>query len=398
MKNITEQEFETLIELLRKNMEYYVNCLEPNRYFLGLANGENINLTFPRSKVPHLLGIQIDKIIGTGIVKRDITAYELLQKLLDSDITYYKLKNANFSIDNLFSEYIKEKLLIFSDILKIRTDDLECIIKYYPDRTYMNGVATHNSDYFIIRKHEQDTYSALGIKKENENSNKYIPVTSRYFASKEELNEFLGILRNQEVTYPHTFSVENYFKDYSNKIHSKYEEKLKWCRTSKLLSDKFGLIPVNNSDTINTLERVLNFAHEKENRKSIIYSIADSVKDGYMIDKKDMLERIDTYLPDELDNLIDILNDHMYSNSSTEVKPEQSYSELTNRLAELERKNKELQNEIEDKNDKLNSAYSDIENLNRQLDAQEEYINIYEEAHNKVLSLRNSKENKGMSR
>ena len=390
MKNITEQEFETLIDLLRKNIEYYVNCLEPNRYFLGLANGESINLTFPRAKVPHLLGIQIDKLVGTGIVRQDISAYDLLQKLINCDISYYKLKNANFSIDNLFSEYIKEKLLIFTDILKLRTDDLVCIVKYYPDRTYINGVATHNSDYFIIRKHDQDTYSALGIKKEYENSNKYIPVTSRYFANKEELNEFFGILQNQELTYPHTFAIQNYFKDYSNKFYSKYEEKLRWCRTAKLLSDKFGLIPVNNSDTINILERILNLAHEKETRKSIIFSIADSIEDNTMIDKREIIETKDTLLPDELDNLIDIINDHMYSNPSSEVKPEYSYSELTNRIAELERKNSELQQELEMKEDKLTNAYSDIEGLSRQLDAQEECINIYEEAYKKVLTLRDN--------
>ena len=398
MKNISVQEFDSIIEALSKNISCYEKCLETNKYFFGLANGENINLTFPRSKVAHLLGIKIEKLVATGIVRMDTPSYDIVQKLINSNISYYMLKNSNFSIDNLFSEFITDKLYIFIDLLKIRTDDLYCIIKYYPDRTYITGEDKHNSDYFIIRRHENNTYSALGIKKERENSNRYIPVTSRFFANKNQLDDFFSMLKNQEVTYPHTFAVENPDKAYSHKIYSKYEDKIKWCRTSKLLAEKNKLIPVNNSDTINVLDRLLNYTHEKETRESIIYSLIDSIRSGSLIDKEEIVETKETTIPDEIGSLIEAINDNLYSNNSNDVRGEYSYSELTNRIAELERKNSELEQVIIKKDDEISNVSEEVNRLNEQLNKTEECLNIYTEASAKVLQLRNTNVEQSITR
>lgn len=389
MSTINLQEFEQIVGELKRNIEYYENCLETNKYFLGLANGENLNITFPRNRIPHLLGIQIDKLAAAGIVRMDTPIYEVVKKLINSDITYIGLKNHNFDADNLFSKYVVQKLHVFTDIIKLRTDDLVCIIKYYSDRSYSTGELAQNSDYFIIRKHDENTYSALGIKKEYENSNNYIPVTARYFENKDELNEFLYTLKNQEITYPHTFSIQNYFKDYSNKIYSKIENKLNWCRTSKQLSDKFGLVPVNNNDLIIVLEKFLNSIHDKDNSKAIMYYIADCIKNGVIIDKKEIKETKDiAEIPEELEALIDSINDHIYSNSNFEVGSEYSYSSFTNEIEILDKKLNDKEKELDYTKEELEAAKQEIEKLKAELALSNKCLDMYEEASSKVYELR----------
>jgi len=389
MSTIGIQDFEEIVDALKRNVDYYENCLESNKYFLGLANGDNLNITFPRSKIPHLLGVKMDKLSAAGIVRLDTPVYDVVKKIINCDITYIGLQNLKFDVDNLFSDYIKQKLYIFSDIVKLRTDDLVCVIKYYSDRTYTIEEQAQNSDYFIIRKHEGNTYSALGIKKEYDNSSNYIPVTARYFEDKTKLNEFLATLKNQEITYPHTFAVQNYYKDYQNKFFSKTEKKLEWCRTAKILSDKFGLVPVNNNDSIITLERLLNSFHDKDNSKSILLYIADSIKNNSLIDKKEIMEtKYISEISEEMENLIDIINDQIYSKSSFDIGEEYSYTSFKNEIELLDNKLKDKENELDYTKEELVASRNEIEKLKAQLANANQCLNIYEEANNKVLELR----------
>ena len=79
MEKINITDFENIVEALRKNVEYYERALEPTRYFMALANGDRVNLSIPQKTIGHLLGIKIDALRGSGIVKSDIKIYEVLQ-------------------------------------------------------------------------------------------------------------------------------------------------------------------------------------------------------------------------------------------------------------------------------------------------------------------------------
>ena len=398
MEKINITDFENIVEALRKNVEYYERALEPTRYFMALANGDRVNLSIPKKTIGHLLGIKIDELKSSGIVKSDIKIYEVLQKLINCDMTYQSLKNKNFPLELLFSEHIAKKLEIFIDIIKIRTDDLVCVLKYYSDRAYLQGENAINCDYFIIRKHDGGVYSALGIVRDDFDSRKFVPVTSRLFLNKEELDEFLSLFKNQEITYPTTFSIENYQQEYQKTIYSNLDNKLKWCKELKYLSMEYGLIPVNNSDVMFIIEKFMNSNRDNNNQTSIINAIIDSMKGGSVIDKTYLMESLGIkFIPEEVEALIDALNDHICSNAATfNVGEEYSYTELTNRINELEEENNSDKKELERVQAQLRIAQEEIERLKEQLAVSEQCIDIYSGAAAKVLALRES--SKGLSK
>ena len=191
---ISMNEYEQIIEELRRLIKYYDIGLVDNQYDMILANGDRIYLTFPKGHVAHLLGVYTEK-LKKGSNLED--SYKVLKKLIDSDITYFDLKKM-FGEDNvgtIFSNFINRKLETFVDTLKVRTDDIYCVIKYKTDRSYATGENTQNSDYFIVRKHDKK-YSALGICK-GTGYNDYIPVTSRLFEDEEELNAVFTMFKDK---------------------------------------------------------------------------------------------------------------------------------------------------------------------------------------------------------
>lgn len=396
MKNISLQDFENIVAALERNVGYYERTLEANKYYMTLANGEYMNIVIPKSRIGHLLGINIDDLRASGIIRMDTSIYDVIKKLIESELTYISLKNKNFAPEKLFSDYIEKKLEIFVDIVKIRTDDLECIIKYSSDRTYTTGDYAMTSDYFLIRKHDSDIYSALGLIYDK-NFKKYVPNTSRLFNSREELNQFLSTLKNQEVTYPTSFTVDNYDQEYHRTFYSYLDLKLIWCKKIKNISHNFGLIPVNNNDIICIIEKFMNTNRDYSNNISVITSILENIKSGSIIEKKYLMESLGIrYISDEISELIDSINDNLYSNTSTEISPEYSFTELTNQINELEQQKNGYKTELDQTQDELRKAQEEIERLRQQLEISDQCLSIYSEASAKVLSLR--EQNNGLTK
>ena len=388
MKNISLQDFENIVDSIEKNVRYFEKSLEANKYSMNLANGDYINIAIPKKCIGHLLGIKIDDLSVSGIIRKDTSIYEVIRKLINYEITYHSLKSKNFAPERLFSDYIEKKLEIFADIVKIRTDDLEYIIKYSADRTYTISDYAITGDYFIIRKHESEIFSALGLIFDTD-LKKYVPVTSRLFNSREELNQFLSTLKNQEVTYPTSFTIDNYDQQFHKTFYSYLDSKIIWCKKLKTLSHNFGLIPVNNNDIIFIIEKFMNTNRDNSNNIAVITSILESVKSGSIIEKKYLMELLGIrYMSDEISELIDSINDHLYSNTSMGISPEYSFTELTNQINELEQQNDGYKNELDKTKDELRKALEEVERLKQLLEISELCLNIYSDASAKVLSLR----------
>jgi len=388
MEKINLNDFDNIIACIRSNVGYFERTLEANKYSLNLANGDYINIVIPSNCIGHLLGIKIDELKSSGIIRMDTSISEVIRKLINSEITYQGLKNKGFPIEKMFSEFIEKKLEIFTEVIKIRTDDLEFIVKYSTDRTYTSSDYAIKGDYFIIRKHEDEIYSALGLVY-NENMRKYIPNTSRLFINKEELQRFLSTLKNQEVTYPTCFTIDNYDQDFHKTFYSKLDEKLIWCKKLKFLASNFGLIPVNNSDVLFIIEKYMNANRDNSNNISVITAILENIKSGTIIEKKYLMESLGIrYMSEEVSELIDTINNYLYSNTKVEIAPEYSFTELTNRINELEKENNSDKKELERVQAQLRIAQEEIARLNQQLEISNQCLNIYEEANAKVLELK----------
>ena len=381
MEKITLQDFENIVNCIEKNVNYFERTLEPNRYYMNLANGERLNIVFPKSNIGHLLGIKVDGLRASGIVRIDTPIYEIIRKLIDADLTYQGLVNKNFPVESLFSDYIAKKLEIFTEIVKIRTDDLLCIVKYYSDRTYDSTENVQNCDYFIIRKHDEEVYSALGIKLDNNNNNKYIPVTSRLFCNKKELNEFLASLKKQEVTYPTSFTIDNYEQDYHKTFYTTLESKLRWCKFFKNLSSSYNLVPVNNNDVLFILEKFMNSNRDNDNNISVINSIVENIKNGSIIDKSYFMESLGIrFMSEEVVSLIDAINDYIYSKSSFSVSSEFSYSNLQKQLEESEEEKNKYKKELRKSQEELRKAKKEIEEMRQKLALANQGLNVFEDS------------------
>lgn len=364
-------DFERIINKMKEKIKYYEIALEANQYYFGLANGDNINLTFPKNNIAHLLGVYTEKLKSTNIVKNNASSYEILKKLVDYNLTYNDIKNINsgFDISELFSEYVESKTEIFTDILKVRTDDIYCIIKYCSDRTYTTGEEKENSDYFIIRKNDKK-YSVLGIVK-NDNRNNYVPVTSRLFNNYEELSEFLRKnAKNQEITYPASFRIDNYDKEFSKNFFPTLDEKLEYNRTLKDIAFKYKAIPSTNRDILFILEKSLNSRQKTSNYSSILSLIKESIMAGNIISKEEVKQLLDdSDIPGELETLIDSCNDLIFFNSKTDDSVEISYSSIQNENESLKKQLEEMKKELlelKEKNKSLeeeNSGLKESENI-----------------------------------
>lgn len=359
MQTMNSTQYDEIIGKIKFNLEAYEKNLKNDKYTLGLANGDFINITFPSNNIPHLLGVYTDKLRGVGVVTNRTPASTILKKLTNYEISYYDMKNKNFDVNNLFSEHILSKLEIFIDNLKVRTDDLYCIIKYNSNRTYTTGEEMEKCDYFIVRKHDRK-YSALGLVETDIKSN-YLPVTSRLFNNEQELDEFLNkVAVNQEITYATSYKATNFHMDYNKTFYTTLEDKLQLNKNLREIALKVNAIPSISRDFVATIERLLNNRQKSTNNSSILNLVKECILSNNIVEKEEVIQMLDgEEIPNDLDSFIDACNDLIYSKSSSNPTIESTYSSM-------EKDNKSLKEELELLKQQLLEANANIEKLQQE--------------------------------
>ena len=383
---LTLNEYEEIIEKLTKLVRYYDNGLSDNEYGLFLANGDKIYLTFPKVHIAHLLGVYTEK-LKKGTNPED--SYKTLKKLVNSDITYFNLRKifGDENVGTIFSSYIDRKMETFIDTLKVRIDDIYCVVKYKTDRSYATGENTQNSDYFIIRKHNKK-FSALGICKTGEYDD-YVPVTSRLFEDEEELNEFLNkIAKHQEISYPTYFKIENKSKYFKVQINSTTDEKLECARRLVELGKTFEAIPSNTSDSMYIMGKSIDGIQKRFNNWSILKNITQCIKEGTFIEKQEVADAFDDkMIPGDISELIDASNDIICTNYGHDKYEVDSYSEVKNENIALQAELEALKLTLAEKEALITSLESDKTQLTEENEKQNEKLNILNDAFEKVRTL-----------
>ena len=383
---ITLGKYEEIIEKLKSLVKYYNIGLEDNMYDMYLANGDKIFLSFPKGHIAHLLGVYTEKL------KKDNNqedSYKILKKLVESDISYFDLKK-KFGEDNvgaLFSNYIDRKLEAFVPVLKVRTDDIYCVVKYKTDRSYATGENTQNSDYFIIRKVE-DKFSALGICKSGD-YDEYVPVTSRLFDDEKELNIFLEkVAKHQEITYPTYLKIENEPKEYSKTVMPTQDDKLELAERLTKLGKKFEAIPSNTNDSLYVISKSIDSKQKRFTNWSILKGITECIKEGTFIDKDEVRKNFtDKNIPWDISELIDATNDIICANYGHEKYGIDSYSEVKNENISLKDELEALKLTLAEKEALITSLQDEKTQLIEENEKQNEKLNIYNEAFEKVRGM-----------
>ena len=153
---MNQPKYSEIIEQLQNCVNAYERSnMDDNKVTLYLANGEVINVRFPKSGVAHLLGVDIEYLKQSNMFPSSIKGtYELLKYFLENSYTFSKLIyiEKKLSADNIFSKDIEKKIDSFWDNLHIRIDDVVAIVKYDRERAYQSEQPLDVSDYYIIRK------------------------------------------------------------------------------------------------------------------------------------------------------------------------------------------------------------------------------------------------------
>ena len=191
----TKEEFDNLIEKIKGNVLKYENYLYDIRYRLFLSNGEILNIEYPKSCIPHILGINLDYIKMLGIYKGK-NSYDLMKEFLNDSYSAYKKAN---DINKLFSEYVEVKNNNFNDILKINLLNIQLIVEYQKDRIYGHDILESPCEYYIITQ-KDNKLLLLGLTKQNE---KYVPQTSQELnlIKEKDKNNLKNLLYKQHIMF-----------------------------------------------------------------------------------------------------------------------------------------------------------------------------------------------------
>jgi hypothetical protein len=285
------------------------------------------------------------------------------------------------NVGTIFSKYIDKKIETFLDTLKIRTDDIYCIIKYKTDRSYATGENTQNSDYFIIRQHENTKYSALGICKGN-TYDEYVPVTSRLFEDKQELEDFLKkIAKHQEITYPTILKIVNEPKKFNNTFSLSPDEKLNLASNLVNIGSKFEAIPSNTKDSMYVISKAIDGKQKRFTNYSILKGITECIKKGTYIDKEVVMSTFgDKNIPGDISELIDASNDIICANYRNDEYKGKSYSEVSNENIKLKQELENLKLTLQEKDALIEGLQETNQNLNTENEEKTRKLNVLNEA------------------
>lgn len=235
--------FEYLMELIANNVETYNrNSRYKDKFSLTFANGDNIKIYVPNSSVPHLLGINTNYLMSSGLY-REKSSYELLNKMCEDRYRLYRYINDNIIDEKqLFSEHIEKKNSAFIQNLKINIFNMIFACPYDSSRSYTTGKETYKFDYILVNKpaYEEKGIFMLGLAAnidKVDKSKRYVPMSNQYFESIEEAEERFGLIfNNQKLTIPTMLTSTS--TNNTSKFFLHGDQKLAKARETQQIADK----------------------------------------------------------------------------------------------------------------------------------------------------------------
>lgn len=235
--------FEYLMELIANNVETYNrNSRYKDKFSLTFVNGDNIKIYVPNSSVPHLLGVNTNYLMSSGLY-REKSSYELLNKMCEDRYRLYRYINDNIIDEKqLFSEHIEKKNSAFVQNLKINIFNMIFACPYDSSRSYTTGKETYKFDYILVNKpaYEEKGIFMLGLAANIDKVNKskiYVPMSNQYFESIEEAEERFGLIfNNQKLTIPTMLTSTS--TNNTSKFFLHGDQKLAKARETQQIADK----------------------------------------------------------------------------------------------------------------------------------------------------------------
>lgn len=360
--------FEELNELFNK-IKSVLDVLEKNKqydksYTLYLANGEQINYDITKGSIAHLLGININYLVGTSIFKEK-AAYQLLCELIENPYRVHEAaKNGIIDYKYLFSDFVTEKVEHILENIKINVTDVEFVCSYDKSRTYHMENTPYECDYILVKSCGDDRIGVLTFKKNGFNCQL---MSNRTYDNYESAKKDLDImLKNQVITLLNGMKVIDNRTDESKKFFLYNNNKTKKLEGLKEYSVEYKAYPVTISDHIRDYKNYDNIYDDVPN-------ITGSITQNKPI------EGTNSKL---LDPIIRAFNDFLYRSGDSNTNITESYSKKIDELKELRKaieklafEKAELSNEVKNQKIRIQELTSENDEVNKKLCLIKEIIN-----------------------
>lgn len=380
------------LELIRKLEDCIGNyermSYQYNKHILYLANGDVLNIKVLKNNVPHLLGVKLDYLRLANRFKPTMDKYDELKCFIDQNYPFSKLvtEEKKLNYDSMFSNYVDNKLDIFVDNIKIRTDDMQFIVKYDSEKTYQVEAEADICDYYIVRK-IRGNYCLLGIKK-NETGDLYLPVTSRKYENHTDFEKFMErIAKKQEITYPYIMKIRNNSQGYNQDFNTRMSERQVFLDKVIKAASKYDATAAVARDYSYALNIFMDEKIKKHNNITLLNLISDSIKNGDILEESTINDICgESGLSDAMLDLINACNDRICGNVS---EPNESYSKVCDEKNKLKNELIEAKRIIEEQNNKYNELIEKNESLEQQNQVYSSQMSILDEAFQKVKTIKN---------
>lgn len=372
---MNKDKYMEIIEKIDNALLFYENnLLESTKFYLNFTNGNSISIKYGQNNIAHLLGINTNYLMSTGIF--DGNSYDILCEMVSNPNKLMRQIDAGHIPESIvFSDFIEEKLENFRKVCGVNIFDIEFIVNYKKERNLMSAEPLDDGIY--IGYSDGLNLSIVGYK-QNESNKTYFPHTSLLFKEDSlEADKFLTrLLKNQETTIIETMkknTITNYYDIDRKTYYYNHREKVNKLRACKRYSEMYNA----SSNTINSnlyfVEKVINANEDNYSFNEILQEVSSKIKDKKMIDISQLKAKYN-YMDDNIVSIVSAHNDSLVKTSSSDNF---SYKDL---ITSLENCKKELEDKnalilkLEDKNNKL-TAYNDSLKLeNKEYQEREEQI------------------------
>lgn len=365
----TKEEFDTIIDKIRVNVELYEKCLTEVQYKIFLANKKVIDINYDKECIPHILGIDMDFLRNLNIY-REKNAYDLMKAFLsDSYRVYSKLDDLN----KPFSSYVLEKNEIFRDNLKIVLADIECIVEYRKDRVYGLDTLECPCDYYVLQKRSDkpnNTILLLGMVKKG---NVFVPRTSQILdlTLPKDQENLKHILFHQNITFVNSLRYSNHYESDSKSFYLDPQSKSNKLLTLNRYASQYESTIAIDGDYAFVLKKLNEVNMNTIKMKSTLQTISSIIHSGDVIDMDVLDEDVDCDIKDVV---------KAYNNSRFKETDSFKYSELLEEYNKL----KQLVTTLQEENQVLQQTSDTREQTIEKLEKEnEEYKNTQQ----KIYSL-----------
>ena len=309
---------------------------------LYLSGGsKRLHYSISSYNIAHLLGIKTDIIKEKCFLKKDMSSYEVLKYLVKNSYTVYNKCFLEGNPVSPFSDFIQEKLSAFCKNLFPNFSEIEAIIEFDKEKTFLNEYSNEFMDvnYFILRKRE-NTMFLLGLRQKENRKNEYEPITSLEITK--ETEEFLKkYFWKQNWYYVGCLEVKDSYTSLE-KYRLTYLQRAEKVQKLRDYQRKFNASICVEDDAIATYKTFETITNQMREYQEFARWLTDKIHNNIVSTEMFEFSTIRKFDQDLLMKLTNEIDDILYSGFQRDAQP---YSILKEENQELSSQNQNLQQE-----------------------------------------------------